>query len=52
VHPAYSSDAASSDFVVFGHLKGKIAGFTANSLADVLSEICGIFQEISSNIPI
>jgi hypothetical protein len=28
VHPAYSPDAASSDFFLFGYLKGEMAGFT------------------------
>jgi hypothetical protein len=31
---------------LFGHLQGEIAGFTANSPADILSEIRRIFQEI------
>jgi hypothetical protein len=32
---------------LFGYLKGEMAGFTANSLAGILSEIRPIFQEIS-----
>jgi hypothetical protein len=32
---------------VFGDLKGEMPGFTANSRADILSEINRIFQEIS-----
>jgi hypothetical protein len=47
VHPAYSRDAAPSDFFLFGYLKGEMAGFTANSLSDILSEIRRIFHEIS-----
>jgi hypothetical protein len=46
LHPAYSHDAAPSDFFLFGSLKGEIAGFTANSPADILSEIRRIFQKI------
>jgi hypothetical protein len=47
VHPAYSPDAVPSDFFLFGSLKREMAGFTANSPAYLLSEIRGIFQEIS-----
>jgi hypothetical protein len=47
VHPAYSPDAAPSDFFEFGYLKSEMAGFTANSPADIFSEIHRIFQEIS-----
>jgi hypothetical protein len=47
VHPAYSPNAASSDFFLFGYTKGEMAGLTANSLANILSEIGRIFQEIS-----
>jgi hypothetical protein len=32
---------------LFGYLKGEMAGFTANSGADILSEIRRIFQKIS-----
>jgi hypothetical protein len=32
---------------LFGHLKGEMAGFTADSPADILSDIRRIFQEIS-----
>jgi hypothetical protein len=39
VHPAYSPDVAISDFFLFGYLMGEMAGFTANSPGDVLSEI-------------
>jgi histone-lysine N-methyltransferase SETMAR len=46
VHPAYSPDVAPSDFFLLGHLKGEMADFTANSPADILSEIRRIFQEI------
>jgi hypothetical protein len=45
----YSPDAAPSDFFLFGCLKGKMASFTANSRADILSEIRQIFQEISKD---
>jgi hypothetical protein len=31
---------------LFGYLKGEMAGFTANSLADILSQIRRISQEI------
>jgi hypothetical protein len=47
VHPTYYPDAAFSDFFLFGDLKGVIADFTANSPAEILSEIHRIFQEIS-----
>jgi hypothetical protein len=47
VHPNYSPDAAPSDFVLFDDLKGETAGFAANSLADILSEIRRIFQKVS-----
>jgi hypothetical protein len=47
VHPIYSPDAAASDFFLFGCLKSEVAGFTANSPADLLSEIRRIFQEVS-----
>jgi hypothetical protein len=46
VHPGYSPDIAPSDFFLFGHVKGEMAGFTANSPADILSEIRRIFHEI------
>jgi hypothetical protein len=32
---------------LLGYLKGEITGFTANSIADIPSEIRRIFQEIS-----
>jgi hypothetical protein len=32
---------------LFGYIKGEMAGFTADSPADVLSEIRQIFEEIS-----
>jgi hypothetical protein len=47
VHPAYSPDAAPSDFLLFCYLNGEMVGFTASSPADILSEILRIFQEIS-----
>jgi hypothetical protein len=47
VYPAYSPDAAPSDLFLFGCLKDGMAGFTANSPADILSAIRRIFQEIS-----
>jgi hypothetical protein len=47
VHPAYSLDAAPSDFFLFDYLKGEMADFTVNRPADILSEIRRIFQEIS-----
>jgi hypothetical protein len=47
VYPAYSADAAPSDFFLFGYLKGEMAGFSANSPAGILSEIRWIFQETS-----
>jgi hypothetical protein len=47
VHSAYFPDVALSDFFLFGYLKGEMAGFTANSHPDILSEIRRIFQEIS-----
>jgi hypothetical protein len=33
---------------LFGYLKGEVADFTANSPADILSEIRQIFQEVSN----
>jgi hypothetical protein len=51
-YPAYSPEAASSDFFLFGYLKGVRADFTANSPADILSEIHRIFQEISKKTPV
>jgi hypothetical protein len=47
LHPAHSPDAALSDFFWVGCLKGEMAGVTANSSADILSEIRRISQEIS-----
>jgi hypothetical protein len=47
VHLAYSPDVAPSDFFLFGHLTGEMAGFSANSRADILSEIRRIFQEMT-----
>jgi hypothetical protein len=47
VHPTCSPDTAPNDFFSFGSLKGEVASFTANSPADILSEIHRIFQEIS-----
>jgi hypothetical protein len=46
VHPAYSPDIALSDFFLFGHLKGEMAGSTANPPSAILSEIHRIFQKI------
>jgi hypothetical protein len=37
--PAYSADAAPSYIFLFDFLKGEMAGFTANSPADILSQI-------------
>jgi hypothetical protein len=45
VHPVYSPDIATSDFSLFGHLRGEMADFTAISPANILSEIHRIFQE-------
>jgi hypothetical protein len=45
VQPAHSPDAAPSNFFWFGHLKGEMSSFTVNSLSDILSAICRIFQE-------
>jgi hypothetical protein len=42
VHPAYSCDAAPSDFFLFGRLKGEMAGLTANSPAETFSEMPGL----------
>jgi hypothetical protein len=42
-----SLDATPSDFFSFGDLKAEMAGFTANSRADILFETRRIFQEIS-----
>jgi hypothetical protein len=47
VHPDYSPDTAPSDFFLFVYLKGEMAGLTADSPADILSEIRRIFQEFS-----
>jgi hypothetical protein len=47
MYSAYYPDAAASDFFLLVYLKGEMAGFTANSLANILSEIRWIFQEIS-----
>jgi hypothetical protein len=46
VHPASSPDATPSGFFLFSCLKGEIAGFTANSLTNILFEIRRILQEI------
>jgi hypothetical protein len=46
LYPDYSPDVAPSDFFLFGHLKGEMGGFTANSPTGILSEIRRIFQEI------
>jgi hypothetical protein len=46
VYPADSPDVAPSNFFLFGHPKGEMASFTANSPADILSEIRRGFQEI------
>jgi hypothetical protein len=46
-HPDYSLDAAPSGFFLFGSQKGEMAGFTANSPTDIISETRRIFQEIS-----
>jgi hypothetical protein len=43
-NPAYSPDAAPSDFFLFGYLNDEMASFTANSPADILCEIRRIFQ--------
>jgi hypothetical protein len=48
MHPAYFPAAAPSDIFLFGYLMGKMAGFTAKSPKDILSEICRIFQKIST----
>jgi hypothetical protein len=50
VRPAYSPDAAPSDFFLFGYLKGGMASLTANSPAAHFYEIHWIFQEISNEI--
>jgi hypothetical protein len=47
VHPAHSHDISVNGFFLFGCLHGEMAGFTANSPADILSEIGRIFCEIS-----
>jgi hypothetical protein len=46
VHPAFSPDHPTSDFFLFGFLKGEMVGFTANSPAEFLSEIRRIIREI------
>jgi hypothetical protein len=47
VHPGHSPDAAPNDLLLFCCLKNEMAGFTASSPIDILSEIRRIFQEIS-----
>jgi hypothetical protein len=47
---AYSRDSAPSDFFLFGYLKCEIAGFTASSAEDILSEIRRIFEKIPKEI--
>jgi hypothetical protein len=47
MYPAYSPHAAPSGLFLFGYMKDKMAGFTARSPADILSEIRWIFQETS-----
>jgi hypothetical protein len=50
IHPTYFPDSALTNFFLFGCLKGEMADFTVNSPADILSEICWIFQENSKEI--
>jgi hypothetical protein len=45
VHPAYSPDAAPSDFFLFSYLKSEKTSYTTHSPADILSEIRRISQE-------
>jgi hypothetical protein len=47
VHPGYSPDDAPSNFILFGYLKGEVAGLATNSPADILYEIRRTVQEIS-----
>jgi hypothetical protein len=46
IHPAYSPDAAPSDFFLFGHLKREMIGFRASSPEEILCEIRRIFDQI------
>jgi hypothetical protein len=45
VHPACSPDATPSDFFLFGHLKGEMAVFKANSLLYILREVRRTFRK-------
>jgi hypothetical protein len=51
VHPADSTDAAPSDFFLFGPLEREMTGFTVNSQENILSEIHRIFAEIPKRNP-
>jgi hypothetical protein len=49
-HPVYSPDDAPNNIFLFGHLKREIAGFTARSPEEILSEIRRIFETIPREI--
>ena len=46
-HPPYSPDLAPSDFFLFGYVKGKLMGYHADTLSELLVRIRVILSEIS-----
>jgi hypothetical protein len=45
-HPPYSPDLAPLDFFLFGYVKGKLMGYHAGSVAELLVRIQVILAEI------
>jgi hypothetical protein len=46
LHPPYSPDLASSDFSLFGYVKGKLMGYRAETPSELLVRIRVILAEI------
>jgi hypothetical protein len=45
-HPPYSPDLVSSDFFLFGYIKGKLIGYRAETRSELLVRIRVILAEI------
>jgi hypothetical protein len=46
LHPLYSPDLASSDFFLFGYVKGKLMGYRAETPSELVVRIRVILAEI------
>jgi hypothetical protein len=48
-HPVYSPDLAPNDFLLSGHIKGKLSDYSCESREDLLNAIAEIARELAKN---